>query len=106
VERAHNGKQQEVMMRTNLKVILASIAAPALLASPAVAGAVGYSYYAPPPYYYRYYPPYAYHYYYAPYGYEYFGAPYYYRRGGPIGNPNSNLGNCVRRAFPQCSGGN
>jgi hypothetical protein len=94
------------MMRTNLKVIVASIATPALLASPAVAGTVGYSYYAPHAYYYQYYAPYPYHYYYPPYGYDYFGAPYYYRRGGPIGNPNSNLGNCVRRAFPQCSGGN
>ena len=93
-------------MRTNLKVILANIGTLALLASPAVAQTVGYSSYAPYPYYYHYYAPYAHRYYYAPYGYEYFGWPYYYRRGDPMGNPNSNLGNCVRRAFPQCSGGN
>jgi hypothetical protein len=89
-------------MRTNLKVILASIGTAALLASPAVAGTAGYSYYPSHAYYYPYY-------YYQPYyGYGYFGysAPYPYIRGGAIGNPNSNLGNCVRRAFPQCSGGN
>jgi hypothetical protein len=78
-------------MRTNLKVILASIGTAALLASPVVAETVRHSYYAP-----------------HAYGYEYFGhsAPYSYRRGGAMGNPNSHLGNCVRRAFPQCSGGN
>jgi hypothetical protein len=92
------------MMRSNLKVILASIGMPALLASPAVAETVGYSYYTPHAYYRHYYAPYAYHYYYTPYGYGYFGAPYYYR--GGLGNPNLHLGNCVRRAFPQCSGGN
>jgi hypothetical protein len=87
------------MMRTNLKVILASIGAAALLASPAVAETVRHSYYAPHAYY-RYAPD--------AYGYRYFGrpAPYFYGRGGPMGNPNSHLGNCVRRAFPQCSGGN
>jgi hypothetical protein len=79
------------MMRANLKVILASIGAAALLASPAVAGTVRHSYY-----------------YYAPHAYGYFGhsGPYSYRRGGAMGNPNYRLGNCVRRAFPQCSGGN
>ena len=86
-------------MRTNLKIILASIGTATLLASPAVAGTGWHSYYAPYPYYY------APHYYYPPYGYGYFGAPYYYGRGA-LGNPTFNLGNCVRRAFPQCSGGN
>jgi hypothetical protein len=77
------------MMRANLKVILASIGTAALLASPAVGGTVRHSYHAP-------------------HAYGYFGrsAPYIYRRGGPMGNPNYHLGNCVRRAFPQCSGGN
>jgi hypothetical protein len=80
------------MMRANLKVILASLGTAALLASPAVAGTERHSYYAP-----------------HAYGYGYFkhSGPYsYYRRGGAMGNPNYHLGNCVRRAFPQCSGGN
>jgi hypothetical protein len=94
-------------MRTSLKVILASIGTAMLLACPAVAGDGWHSYYAPYPYYYnasQYYPQ---PYYYAPhYGYGYFGAPFYYRGWGALGNPSLHLGNCVRRAFPQCSGGN
>jgi hypothetical protein len=117
-------------MKANLKIVLASIGTAALLVSPAVAESVSHSYYPPQTNYY-YAPSDAYGYYapsdpygdnapsnaygyYAPsdtygssdaYGYEY-SAPYYsYRRGDAMGNPNYHHGSCVRRAFPQCSGG-
>ena len=84
-------------MRTDLKVTLASIGTAALLAFPAVAAA-GYSYYGPQDYY-------------GPQRYSarhhgYFGHSPYSYRSGALRNPSRYLGSCVRRAFPQCSGGN
>jgi hypothetical protein len=89
----------EVMMRTNLKVALASIGIAALLAFPAAAGAAGYygqqDYYGPQRHYARH------------HGYGYYEhSPYSYRRGGALESPNRHRGDCNRRTFPQCSGGN